>query len=88
MSKGGALGLVSLAGLFLPAAYLGGIASAVIPPSLAVTLGWRVALGLAGLVSLASALLLALFYRDPSPLPASGSPSTTTARWWKWERRG
>ena len=39
---------------------LGGIVSAAALPSLAVTLGWRVALGLAGLVSLGSALLIAL----------------------------
>jgi sugar phosphate permease len=44
---------------------LGGIVSAAVLPPLAVTLGWRVALALAGAVSLVSAVVIALFYRDP-----------------------
>jgi MFS transporter, ACS family, aldohexuronate transporter len=44
---------------------LGGIVSAAVLPSVAVALGWRVALGMAGLVSLLSALTIALLYRDP-----------------------
>ena len=50
---------------------LGGIVSATVLPSTALLLGWRAALGLAGLVSLASALLIALLYRDPSPRSAT-----------------
>lgn len=50
---------------------LGGVVSAAVLPSLAVIFGWRVALGLAGSVSLASALLIAWRYRDPSPRPAA-----------------
>jgi MFS family permease len=46
---------------------LGGIASAMLLPPVGLALGWRTALGLAGSVSLASALLVALFYRAPSP---------------------
>lgn len=52
---------------------LGGIASAAGLPSLAAALGWRVALGVAGAVSLLSALLIALGYRDPAPRPATSS---------------
>ena len=52
---------------------LGGIVSAAALPSLAVTLGWRVALGLAGLVSLASAVAIAALYRDPAPRPGGAS---------------
>jgi MFS family permease len=56
---------------------LGGIVSAAALPSLAATLGWRVALGLAGLVSLISALLVAVLYRDPRPrsVGAAGVPA-------------
>jgi MFS family permease len=50
---------------------LGGIVSAIVLPWLAVTLGWRPALGLAGLVSLGSALLIVVLYRDPSPRSAA-----------------
>jgi MFS family permease len=52
---------------------LGGIASAAVLPSVALTLGWRVALGLAGAVSLGSALAIAALYRDPAPRAASAS---------------
>jgi ACS family hexuronate transporter-like MFS transporter len=44
---------------------LGGILSAALLPPVAVALGWRVALGIAGLVSLLSALTIALLYREP-----------------------
>jgi sugar phosphate permease len=44
---------------------LGGIVSAAVLPSVAVAFGWRVALGMAGVVSLLSALTIALLYRDP-----------------------
>jgi MFS transporter, ACS family, aldohexuronate transporter len=44
---------------------LGGIVSAALLPSVAVAFGWRIALGIAGLVSLLSALTIALLYRDP-----------------------
>jgi MFS transporter, ACS family, hexuronate transporter len=56
---------------------VGGIVSAAVLPSLAVTLGWRVALALAGAVSLVSALVIALFYRDPSTrsIAASATPA-------------
>jgi MFS transporter, ACS family, hexuronate transporter len=50
---------------------LGGIVSAAVLPSLAVALGWRVALGAAGAVSLLSALLIAAYYRDPAIRPAT-----------------
>jgi sugar phosphate permease len=53
---------------------LGGIVSATFLPSAAVALGWRVALGMAGIVSLLSALAIALLYRDPSPR-SIGSPA-------------
>lgn len=55
---------------------LGGIASATVLPPVALAWGWRTALGLAGAVSLASALFVALFYRDPSPrsLAPGGAP--------------
>ena len=45
---------------------LGGVVSAAVLPSVAVTLGWRVALALAGALSLVSALCIALLYRDPA----------------------
>jgi MFS family permease len=56
---------------------LGGIVSAAALPVLAVTLGWRAALGLAGLASLVSGLLIAGFYRDPSPrnVAAAAAPA-------------
>ena len=44
---------------------LGGIASALILPPLALAEGWRVALAVAAAVSLASAALVALVYRSP-----------------------
>ena len=48
---------------------LWGIVSAAALPSLAAALGWRVALGSAGAVSLGSALLIAWLYRDPPTRP-------------------
>jgi sugar phosphate permease len=53
---------------------LGGIVSAALLPPLAVAFGWRVALATAGLVSLLSALTIALRYRDP-PAPSAASPA-------------
>jgi MFS family permease len=53
---------------------LGGIVSAMFLPSIALAFGWRVALGIAGVVSLLSALAIALLYRDPPPR-AVASPS-------------
>src|SRR5262249_41921008 len=56
---------------------LGGMASAAVLPPVAVVVGWRGALGIAGGVALVSAFVLALFYRDP-PAPAvapAGVPS-------------
>ena len=44
---------------------LGGMASAAVLPPVAVVVGWRGALGIAGGVALVSAFVLALFYRDP-----------------------
>jgi ACS family hexuronate transporter-like MFS transporter len=69
--RGGAMG-VKQTGLTL-----GGIASAAVLPSVAGTLGWRIALGSAGGVSLLSALLVALFYRDPRPrsVPSPVAPA-------------
>lgn len=58
---------------------LGGILSAAALPLLAGALGWRVALGTAGLVSLVSALLIAALYRDPWTRPVV-SPAATRAR--------
>jgi len=49
---------------------LGGIASALALPPLAVALGWRAALAAAGLVSLACAALVAATYRDTPAGPA------------------
>lgn len=67
--RGGAMG-VKQTGLTL-----GGIASAAVLPSLAAALGWRAALASAGGVSLLSALLVALLYRDPrSPSTAPTAP--------------
>lgn len=54
---------------------LGGVASAAVLPSVAVALGWRNALTLAGLVSLLSAVALALLYRDPHARAAAAVPS-------------
>jgi MFS family permease len=63
--RGGAMG-VKQTGLTL-----GGIVSAAVLPSLAATLGWRVALASAGGGALLSALLVALAYRDPRPRPVA-----------------
>jgi len=52
---------------------LGGIVSAALLPSVAVAFGWRIALGMAGLVSLLSALTIALLYRDPPTHPVAAS---------------
>lgn len=52
---------------------LGGVVSAAVLPSLAMTLGWRVALALAGAVSLGSALVIALLYRDPATRSVAAS---------------
>jgi MFS transporter, ACS family, aldohexuronate transporter len=54
---------------------LGGIVSAALLPSVALTLGWRVALGIAGVVSILSAVLIALLYRDSPPRPLASSPA-------------
>ena len=43
----------------------GGMASAAVLPPVAVALGWRSALGIAGGAALVSALVLVLLYRDP-----------------------
>jgi ACS family hexuronate transporter-like MFS transporter len=56
---------------------LGGIVSAAVLPSVAVAFGWRVALGMAGVVSLLSALTIALLYRDP---PAHTVAASAPAR--------
>jgi MFS transporter, ACS family, hexuronate transporter len=56
---------------------LGGIVSAALLPPLAVAFGWRVALATAGVVSLLSALTIALLYRDP---PAPSAPTAAPAR--------
>lgn len=50
---------------------LGGMVSAAVLPPVAVVLGWRSALALAGGAALVSALLLALFYRDPRARPVA-----------------
>jgi ACS family hexuronate transporter-like MFS transporter len=52
---------------------LGGIVSATFLPSIAVAFGWRVALGIAGVVSLVSALAIALLYRDSPPRDVASS---------------
>jgi MFS transporter, ACS family, hexuronate transporter len=70
--RGGAMG-VKQAGLTL-----GGIVSASVLPPLAGALGWRAALASAGGVSLFSALLVALLYRDP-PSPST-APMAAPAR--------
>jgi MFS transporter, ACS family, aldohexuronate transporter len=54
---------------------LGGIVSAAVLPSIAVAFGWRVALGSAGVVSLLSALTIALLYRDPPSRSVASPPS-------------
>jgi sugar phosphate permease len=56
---------------------LGGILSAAVLPSAAVAFGWRIALGIAGVVSIGSALAIAALYRDPPTRPA---PSPAPAR--------
>ena len=55
----------------------GGMASAAVLPPVAVGLGWRSALAVAGGAALVSALLLALFYRDPParPVPPPALPT-------------
>lgn len=55
----------------------GGMASAAVLPPVAVGLGWRSALAVAGGAALVSALLLALFYRDPParPVPPPARPT-------------
>lgn len=59
---------------------LGGVLSATVLPPLAVAFGWRLALGSAGVVSLVSALVSALCYRDPSTrLVAPSAPPTRLA---------
>jgi sugar phosphate permease len=57
---------------------LGGMASAAALPPVALVLGWRSALAIAGGAALVSALLLALFYRDPRARPVAppGRPIT------------
>jgi sugar phosphate permease len=50
---------------------LGGMASAAVLPPVAVVLGWRSALAVAGGTALVSALLLAVFYRDPRARPVA-----------------
>jgi MFS transporter, ACS family, aldohexuronate transporter len=54
---------------------LGGIVSAAALPPMAVAFGWRVALATAGGVSLLSALVVALLYRDPPSRSAASSSS-------------
>lgn len=56
---------------------MGGLAAALALPPLAVAMGWHVALGVAGAVSLVSASLVALLYRTPAgtaPTPVAGGP--------------
>jgi MFS family permease len=48
---------------------LGGVAGALALPPLAQALGWRDALGLVGVLSLASAAVVATLYRDPAAAP-------------------
>src|SRR2546423_12844556 len=64
-----------LAGLGLT---FGGMASAAVLPPVAVVLGWRSALAVAGGAARVSALLLALFYRDPPARPVAPSARPTT----------
>jgi MFS transporter, ACS family, aldohexuronate transporter len=54
---------------------LGGVASALALPPLAVTFGWRTALAAGGAVSVASAVLVAAIYRD-----AAGRSATVSLR--------
>jgi MFS transporter, ACS family, aldohexuronate transporter len=56
---------------------LGGVASAIALPPIASTLGWRVALAVAGSTALVSAALVAIFYRRPvadTPAAAVAGP--------------
>jgi len=56
----------------------GGMASAAVLPPVAVVLGWRSALAVAGGAALVSALLLAAFYRDPPARPVAPPARPTT----------
>jgi MFS transporter, ACS family, aldohexuronate transporter len=51
---------------------LGGLGGALILPPLALSIGWRHALALAGVTSLVSAVLVALLYRSPAVTSATG----------------
>ncbi len=56
---------------------LGGMASAAVLPPVALALGWRSALGIAGGAALVSALVLVLLYRDPArAVVPAGAPTT------------